>query len=192
MARWLGSPFLGVVAILLAGSGCRKSTPAAPDAGPSAASAPPPTVALGSSSDQAWVEARSGDPLELARLADLEGGDRLGEVALDEHASPDDRATAIRAVMFLDDPTPAVEALGKLVADPLVERSTLALQTLAAIAPKRAPIEELEPGAWRSAGEAVLKAIGNIQGPARREVALRALTALAERGAVQKSAIPAR
>lgn len=194
MARWLGSPFLGAVAILLAGTACRKSPPAAAaDAGPTtvAAPAPSPAVALGSSPDQAWADARSGDPLELARLADVEGADRLGEVALDAQASPDDRATAIRALMFVDDPTPAVEALAKLVTDPLVERSTLALQTLAAVVPKRAPIEELEPGAWRVAGDALLAAIGNIQGPGRREVALRALAALAERGAVQKSAIPA-
>ena len=181
-------------AILLGCSGCRKTAPATADAGPpdapaTSAVAPP----VGSSSpDQGWAEARSGDPLELARLADLEGVDRLAEVAASEQASVEDRATAIRALMFVDDPTPAVEALARLVSDPLVERGTLALQTLAMVAEKRSPIEELEPGAWRVAGAALLEALKVIQGPARREVALRALNALADRGAVDRKAIPAR
>jgi len=179
-------------AILVAAASCRKPpAPAATDAGsaPVVASA----AAAGSSSpDRAWAEARSGDPLELARLADLEGVDALAEVALDEHASLDDRATAIRALMFVDDPSPAVEALAKLVSDPSVERSTLALQTLAAVAPKRMAVEELEPGAWRVAGEALLRALGTIQGPVRRELAIRTLVSLADRGAVARSAIPAR
>lgn len=181
-------------AILLGCSGCRKTTPAAADAG--APDAPAPTTSAApvgsSSSEEGWAEARSGDPLELARLADLEGVDRLAEVAVSEQASLEDRATAIRALMFVDDPTPSVEALSKLVSDPLVERATLALQTLATVAEKRSPIEELEPGAWRVAGVALLEALKVIQGPARREVALRALNALADRGAVDRKAIPAR
>lgn len=193
------------VAMVVATTACRKSPPAG-DAGPNGASASgstptstqpgqPPSVPspVGSDSPEpGWSEARSGDPLELARLADVEGPDALAEVALDEKASPADRATAIRALMFVDDPSPAVEALAKLVGDSSIDRSTLALQTLASIAPKRLPIEELEPGAWRVAGETLVKALSTIQGPARREIALRALHGLAERGAVAPSAIPAR
>lgn len=180
--------FLAVLAV-----GCRKG-PTAADAGPAASSsAPPPTVVVESASpEQAWIEARTGDPLELARLSNLEGVHKLAEVAGDEKSSPDDRETAIRAIGFAPDPTPALDTLAKLVSDPSVERSTLALQTIAHVAPKRAPIEELEPGAWRTCGEALVAALKNMQGAVRRELAINALRALADRGAVNAASIPPR
>jgi hypothetical protein len=180
-------------AVLVTSAACRKPPqPLAADAGPQVG-APAPTAAVGrASSDPAWVAARTGDPLELARLADLEGADALADVAQDDQASPEDRATAVRALSFVDDPTPAVEALSKLVSDASMERSTLALQTLVAVAPRRRPIEEHDPSAWRTCGQALLAALGPLKDAARRELALRVLHALADRGAVAASAIPAR
>lgn len=174
---------------------CRRTT-ATVDAGPSAteasSAATAPSAAGSSSPERVWAEARSGDPLELARLADAEGAHALAEVAANEQASADDRATAIRALMFVDDPTPAVEVLGRLVSDPVVERSTLALQTLVAIAPRRTPSEEVEPGAWRVCGDGLLAALQTIHGAVRRDLAIRTLHALADRGAVARASIPAR
>ncbi len=186
-------PRAGVLIVAVALVGCHRTPPAAGDASPAASTTPSSSAVLELSSPEgAWVEARSGDPLELARLANLEGVAKLAEVAENEHASLDDRATAIRAIVFTPDPTPALEALTKLVSDPTVERSTLALQTLAHIAPKRAPIEELEPGAWRTCGEGLLAALKTIQGSVRRDLAIIALRALADRGAVSGASIPAK
>lgn len=185
-------------------AGCRRTATSTTDAAvdvPSPAASASPSTGGSSSPERAWIDARPGDPLELARLADLEGALGLAEVATNDQASPDDRATAIRALMFVDDPTPAVEALTRLVSDPAVaqgdahgavERSTLALQTLVAIAPRRAPIEEVEPGAWRVCGDGLLAALQTIHGAVRRELAIRALHALADRGAVARALIPAR
>ncbi|MGZ3452857.1 MAG: hypothetical protein ACXVEF_24830 [Polyangiales bacterium] len=130
--------------------------------------------------------------MELARLANREGALALGEVAADLQSSEADRATAIRAIAFVVDPTPALEALSRIVAEPSVERSTLALQTLAAVAPRRQPIEELEPDAWRVSADALLKALATMQGSVRRELAIRALVGMSERGAVARASIPAR
>jgi hypothetical protein len=175
--------------------GCHRSSPTT-DASPGASAttgADGSAVALEEASlERAWVEARGADPLELARLANLEGVHKLAEVAANEHASVEDRATAIRAIAFTPDPTPALDALTKLVIDPSEERSTLALQTLAHVAPKRAPIEELEPGAWRTCGDGLLTALKTIQGAVRRELAITTLRALVDRGAVNAALIPAR
>jgi hypothetical protein len=179
--------------LLVAAVGCHRSVPPPPaDTGPVLAKPGTSVLLEGSSPEKAWVEARSGDPLELARLATLEGAHKLAEVAANEHASVEDRATAIRAIAMANDPSPALDALSKLFADPSVERSTLALQTLAAIAPKRAPVEEVEPGGWRTAADALMTALKSYADPVRRELAIRALHALADRGLVAKTAIPAR
>ncbi len=195
-------PLVGsaVLAMLAACSACRRTTGGAADAGveggttPASASSTAGKLSGASSPEAAWVEARSGDPLELARLANVEGVHKLAEVAASDTATDEDRATAIRAIAFVLDPSPAAETLTKLVTDPSpasVERSTLALQTLAAITSKRAPIEELEPGAWRACGEGLLVALKTLEGPMRRELAIRALLGLADRGAVPRSAVPA-
>ncbi len=177
----------------MATAGCRRGSSEDPDAATAAASsAPPPVVVATASPEIAWQEARSGDPLELARLADLEGVFRLGEVAGDAHASEADRAAAIRALSFVDDPTPALETLTALVVDPVLERSVLALQTLSAVSPVRKPIEELEPDSWRTCAEGLVAALGSIQGATRRELAIRALHGLAERGAIARDRVPAR
>jgi hypothetical protein len=125
-------------------------------------------------------------------LSDLEGVHRLAEVAGDDRARDEDRAAAIRAISFVSDPTPALEALTRLVTDPVLDRSTLALQTLAAVAPVRRPIEELEPEAWRACADGLSNALKTIQGSVRRELAIRALLALAERGVIARDAVPTR
>jgi hypothetical protein len=169
---------------------CRKQPTTAQPAGTDAAAA---AVGSASRADRAgWEDARTGDPLELARLANREGALALAEVAGDAQSSEADRATAIRAIAFVFDPTPALETLSRIVSEPSVERSTLALQTVAAVAPKRSPIEEVEPGAWRICADALLKALATIQGPVRRELAIRALLGLSERGAVARASIPVR
>ncbi len=182
-----------VLFLVVVGAGCRKGTTST-DAGPAASgSSPGPTVVVeSSSSEQAWIEARSGDPLELARLANLEGVYKLAEVAGDEKAAPDDRETAIRAIAFAPDPTPALDTLTRVVTESSVERSTLALQTIAQVAPKRAPIEEVEPGAWRTCGDGLVAALAKMQGAVRRDLAITALRALADRGAVNAASIPPR
>jgi hypothetical protein len=170
---------------------CRKQPTAAQPTGTDAST---PTVASASASADrvGWEDARTGDPLELARLANREGALALAEVAGDAQSSEADRATAIRAIAFVTDPTPALETLARVVTEPSVERSTLALQTIAAVAPKRSPIEEVEPGGWRICADALLKALATIQGPVRRELAIRALLGLSERGAVARASIPVR
>lgn len=181
------------LAALLLVLGCRKPSDAtAPDAAPPIPLPSTSVMLEGSSPERAWVDARSGDPLELARLANLEGVHKLAEVAGNEHASADDRATALRAIAMVSDPTPALEILARTVSEPAVERSVLALQTLAAVAPRRAPIEELEPAGWRTAADALVAALKTLQDPVRRELAIRALHALSDRGVVGKTAIPER
>ncbi len=180
-----------LVALLLLG--CRK--PGNALAGDAAPPVPVPSTSVlleGSSPERAWVDARGGDPLELARLANLEGVHKLAEVAGNEHASTEDRATALRAIAMVSDPSPALEVLARTVSDPVVDRSVLALQTLAAVAPRRAPMEELEPAGYRIAADALLSALKTLQDPVRRELAIRALLGLSDRGVVAKTAIPAR
>lgn len=194
------------VALLLFVTGCPKGKTGLGDAGPAASTSASAGTSSASGSSgfggaaallpsspiDGWGEARTGDPLELARLADREGVHALAEVASSPTAIPDDRTTAIRALAYVDDPTPAVDALTHLATDGPVERSTLALETLAAVAPKRAPIEELDPGAWRTCGEGLLSMLKSLVDPVRRELAIRALIGLADRGAVARTAIPER
>jgi hypothetical protein len=146
--------------------------------------------ALGpSSTEAAWIEARTGDPLELARLADTIPTDDLARIAADDSASEDDRKAAIRALAFVPDPTPALPALSGLVIGSSAERSTLALETIAEVAPIRAPIEEAEPPAWKECAVSLLAALKTIKGP-RRELAIRALLGLADRGAIDRALVP--
>lgn len=191
-------PTLSLVAgpwslVLVALAGCHRTVvPVPADTGPVMAMPGTSVLLEGASPERAWVDARTGDPLELARLVNLEGVDKLAEVAANEHASVEDRATAIRAIAMANDPSPALEVLSRLVTDSVVERSTLALQTLAAIAPKRAPIEEVEPGGYRIASDAIVAALKTLHDPVRRELAIRALHGLEGRGVVARAAIPPR
>lgn len=182
--------FLAVLLAVL--QGCRRAAPPPPDAAPPIPQPSTSVLTEGSSPERAWVDARSGDPLELARLANLEGAHKLAEVAGNEHASAEDRATAIRAIAMASDPTPALEVLARTVTDPVVERSVLALQTLAYVAPRRSPIEELEPAGWRWVADAVSGALKSFQDPVRRELSIRVLHSLVDRGVVARASIPAR
>ncbi|MFI5296996.1 MAG: hypothetical protein ACHREM_02770 [Polyangiales bacterium] len=142
-----------------------------------------------------WREAKSADPLELARLADAEGVDGLLD-AIDEStdsgpaASEDDRLTALRAIAFVDDPTPALDALTKLALGKAIERSTIALQTLAAVASKRAQREEDDVEAWRRCADALIASNASFANGARRELLLRTLLGLADRGAIDRAKVP--
>lgn len=181
-------------AIVAAGAGgCRKKPAPPGDAGTAASassgSAPSPTGSATLRADPGWPEARTGDPLDLARLADKEGASTLGEVAGDPGAADDDRKAAIRALAFVADPTPALSTLTALVLGTHLERSVLALETLAAVAGVRHHQEELEPGAWRACATALLGALGGMPKP-RRDLAQKALLGMADRGAVLRSAIP--
>ena len=80
--------------------------------------------------------------------------------------------------------------LARLVIGVSVERSTLALETIAEVAPIRAPIEEAEPPAWKECAAAVLAALQAIHGTPRRELAIRALLGLADRGAIDRALVP--
>lgn len=174
--------------------GCRKKLAPSFDAGvPARTSSEGAGAASGGVSIEApWVLAREGDPLELARLCDALGAPRLGEAIEDPASSPDDRATAVRALAFAEDPTPALDPLCKLVTATSVDASTLALQTLVQVAPRRRQIEEIEGGAWRRCGEAVLALLDKTRDPTRRTLAIRAAMALAERGALDPKRVPER
>jgi hypothetical protein len=182
------------VLLALFGSGCRRKLAPSFDAGVAAA---PSTsgvrvAAIGVSTEEPWLLAREGDPLELARLCDAVGASRLGEAIDDPASSPDDRATAVRALAFAEDPTPALDSLCKLVTASSVDASTLALQTLVQVAPRRRQIEEIEGGAWRRCGEATLALLEKTRDPTRRTLAIRASMALAERGALDPKRVPER
>ena len=195
--RRAGNAAIAVFFPLLASSGCGgcRSGKGAGETG-TVASSSASTASSGSGSlvpssiEEAWVEARTGDPLELARLADAVPTDDLAKVAGDDSASEDDRKAAIRALAFVDDPTPALPALSKLVMGASVERSTLALETIAERAPVRAPVEEAEPPAWKDCATVLLAALKTIQGTPRRALAIRALLGLADRGAIDRALVP--
>jgi hypothetical protein len=171
---------------------CRKKTPESADAGQPAAETGHAVESIEAAKvERDWTEARDADPLELARLADEVSSEELAAVAGSSTASPEDRATAIRALAFADDPTPALEALTLVAAGASVERSELALETIIEIAPRRAPVEEAEPTAWRTCADGLLAALKVIQGAPRRALAIRALLVLADRGVVEAGAIPA-
>lgn len=181
---------------------------AATTAGDAAIAAPssPPAAATSASSTPAplederarrWREARSGDPLELARLADVEGCDGLLD-ALDDAdagapaANEDDRLTALRALAFVDDPTPALDALTRAALGRSSDGATVALQTLASITPKRAQREEDDTDAWKRCGDALLAGSAAFTVGARRELWMRALLGLADRGAIDRAKVPAK
>ncbi len=193
-ARQSRRPVLAVALAVALCGGCRKKLAPgfhAAVAGPAAASSAG-LASVGASTDGAWVLARDGDPLELARLCDEVGAPRLGEVIEDPTASPDDRTTAARALAYAEDPTPALDPLCKQVNGGSTDASTLALQTLAQVAPRRRQIEEVEGGAWRRCGEALLSLLDKSRDPTRRELAIRAAAALAERGALDVKRVPER
>jgi hypothetical protein len=180
--------FLSVFSI-----GCRKGNATTSDAGGSAsasASVSEQVAIEKASTDQKWVDARGGDALELARLADAVGADDLAEVAGDAKKDEGDRETAIRALAFVDDPTPALDTLTRVAAAGGTTADR-ALETIAEVAPKRAPTEEVEPTAWRACGEGLLVAAPTIRDTARRKLLIAALLALADRGTLERSAIPA-
>ena len=190
--RWRWGVVLGLACL---GGGCRKRFAASADAGPAASAsatvggaAPAPAA----SSDAPWLLARDGDPLELARLCDAVGASGLADAIEDAKAAPDDRSTALRALAFAADPTPALDAACKLVVAGSVDSSTLALQTLVQVAPRRRPIEEVEGGAWRRCGEAVLALLDKTHDPTRRALAIRAARAIGERDALDPKRIPER
>jgi hypothetical protein len=191
----IGALLASLASVSLAGcSGCRgkkgdaEASVASSTSGSSAASGSASIEP--SSTAAAWVEARTGDPLELARLADAVPADELAQVAADDTASEDDRKAAIRALAFVVDPTPALPALSRLVMSASVERSTLALETIAELAPIRAPIEEAEPPAWKECATILLAALKTIQTSPRRPLAIRALLGLADRGAIDRALVP--
>ena len=160
------------------------------DAAPSASTSAAKVTLEAASTDRAWVEARTGDPLELARLADLEGTGALAAVADNVAASEDDRAAALRALAFVEDATPALDVLTRMVVGSSIERSTLALQTLAAVASRRAPIEEHDPSAWGACGRVLIAAMKTIGEPVRRGLVRRVLGGIVERGAVEAGEVP--
>jgi hypothetical protein len=110
-------------------------------------------------------------------------------VAGDAKKNEVDRETAIKALAFVDDPTPSLETLARVAAGG-GSTADLALQTIADVAPKQAPIEEAEPTAWRACGEGLLVAAPTIRDATRRKLLIVALLALADRGALDRTAIP--
>jgi hypothetical protein len=194
-ARWSARRPAWIALSLLLAVGCRRKLAPALDAGAPQASSSASAVGAGgsvASTEQTWVLARDGDPLELARLCDALGAPTLGEVIADAGSSPDDRATAIRALAFAEDPTPALDETCRLAATGSVETSTLALQTIVQVAPRRRPIEEIEGGAWRRCGDGLFGLLDKTRDPTRRALAIRALAAIAERGAADPKRIPER
>ncbi len=137
-----------------------------------------------SSVASAWVDARELDPLELHRLADRAGVDALVEVAADEHAGADDRASAISALAYVDDPTSALGTLTRLAASGSDARAELALDTLLTVVPIRSLGEESDPTAWRTCGEDLIAALPILPTARHDKVAL-VLRMLEGRGAIE-------
>ncbi|GAC1372102.1 MAG: hypothetical protein NVSMB47_20230 [Polyangiales bacterium] len=170
-----------------------KRAPTSVDAGPIASASASVDGALtleNASAERLWVEARDADPLELARLADALGADGLAAIAGDPAKDAGDRASAVRALAYVDDPTPALETLARLAGS----GGTLgdeALETLLDVAPRRAPIEEAEPTAWRSCAQGLLVVAPTVRDAARRRLLVRTLDALADRGAIDPASVPA-
>ena len=149
------------------------------------------TLALeNASSDRLWVEARGADPLELARLADVMGADGLAAIAGEGRRDAGDRASAVRALAYVDDPTPALETLARLAGSGGLLGSE-AMETILAVAPRRAPIEEAEPTAWSVCAQGLLIVAPTIHDAVRRQLLARTLDALAERGAIAPTSVPA-
>ena len=71
-----------------------------------------------------------------------------------------------------------------------LERAKAKGSDLAAIAPRRAPIEEVEPGAWRPCAEMLQKSLSTIHGGVRRELVIRTLLSLVDRGVVKREDVP--
>jgi hypothetical protein len=143
--------------------------------------------------DRAWIEARGGDALELARLADALGADALAEVASSEEAASADRDTAVRALAHCDEPTAALSVLVDLALDGASgERGLLALQTLATLAPRRAPVEQADPDAWSEAARRLTANLASITEPTRRELVLSILVSLDGRVPIERAKLPAR
>lgn len=199
-----------LIALAIAAPGaCRRDPP--PGGAPTAAPGPSAAGPLAAPSDSAarprsarlddprWRLAAADDPLERARLAQAEGAAGLLD-ALDDGG--DIAVTALRA---LPDAPDADIALGPLAARALAAASPpaapaappadleLLLRTLLEIAGRPAPSREpLDPEGARAAAAALVQIARRRElPPAPRALAVSAARALAARGYLDPSEIPA-
>ncbi|GAC1585556.1 MAG: hypothetical protein NVS3B20_27590 [Polyangiales bacterium] len=82
--------------------------------------------------------------------------------------------------------------LTEKITDASLDQATLALQTLAQVVSRRSPVEEIAPGDWRTCAEGLLRGLDTVKGSVRRELMIRVLLSLEERGVVRADQVPAR
>lgn len=184
-------PISGLAFVLLLSgvfAGCR-GKPDVGDAAPPPSLSVQPTKESELAKDDLWRRAMEGDPLDLARLADREGAGGLLEGL--EEGGPIALA-ALAALPFAHDADAAYQRLGEIVRqlDPASMGPVVETILYMAAGPRR-QAEPLDPPGMRSCAEALL-AVAEKKSVAKnvRAPAISALRLLAERGAVNVSAIP--
>jgi hypothetical protein len=171
-------------------AGCHRGRAEASDAAPPPALAsnavPSTSVRL---SDELWSRAASGDPVDLARLADREGAGGLLE-GLEEGGAVS--LTALLALPFADDGELAYGRLAEIMRqlEPAAAQPVISAVRALAQTPRR-QTEPLDPAGMRACGDALLSIARDTQLAAKlRAPAISAARLLVERHAVDAQAIP--
>jgi hypothetical protein len=188
-------------ALILALLGCsfrQRDTPAPPSSTNAGAS---PEAAVASAvaapprpsprrSDPRWLRAQGDDPAQLQRLAIEVGAAELVDGVND---GGDIAAVALGALPYADDADIALAPLAELASAPTPSPRQAILTAILAVAgrPRRAR-ELLDPEGVRRAGEVMLSLAARQDVPrAERALAISAARALAEKGYVDASRVPA-
>lgn len=177
-------------AVVAAGDASAPRDGGAASAAPASASASASAGAAGADDargDDLWARARSGEPDDLARLAQAEGTEGLVAGATDKER----RTIAIRALAHADG-LGALPFLAEVSVSGAEGEPEAALESIAALAarPRRSrdPDEALE---LRAGCDALLGLAKDAKAPRTRRVrAVSALRMLAERGCVDRRSIP--
>lgn len=192
----LVSALLGSQACSSRGSGQGEVKPSAAGGAPntsasaagvaSAASPRPPSRRV---TDPLWLAAADEDPLEGARLAEVEGAAGLME-GIDDGGAIEQ--TALRALPYADDADTALGRLGAMARGAQPAAVEPVLEAILGIAGKPPRSREvLDPEGIRACGEAMLEVARRSDLPkAVRALAVSAARALAEKGFVDAGRIP--
>jgi hypothetical protein len=181
-----------IIAPLLLLASCRPApaTSLPPPPPPPASSSPLPSPHENPRPhDPRWIQARSDDPLEKARLAVAVGAAGLLAGLADGGETAE---TALQAIPFADDAEIALGPLAeRLRVEPGRRRQILAAIVGVAGQPPRQR-EPLDPEGARRCGEVLIGLAADASVPREeRALAMSAARALAERGYVKREKIPA-
>jgi hypothetical protein len=167
--------------------------PAPPDPNPPAPpSAPPSSTARSGPSprlaDPRWIQARSEDPLEKARLAEAVGA---AELLAGVEDGGETEATALAALPYAADAEVALARLAEIARADASRRARALAAILAIAGSPRRPREPLDLEGARRCGEAVLALALDPAIPRdERALAVSAARALAEKRLVDPARIP--